>query len=802
MSYITNVTANRLKINKGWKNPSFPETLPLYSRDNVFFFKLYLFLKAYFNLKKTKLIYCDLRISESYTKILYLVINTLPRKLKKKRSYRTWYLRKTTSGLKYSPLRNAHLNQALNLLYLDLPKLKQQVSAKILPLSKQKLNPVFFKKTRYKTWINYLAKINTVRKQNKFTSKKQLLQFAPINYNKLSFQQSFNFKLKFLKNEITVLNRFFSKLKTNKLLTKHNIILYKTKLNQLKLQFSKLIKQIANYNAHMDCPDNETHIKQSSTSNVFVLNKTAYFKTIVKKGLLLRNNKSLKSKLHKRILSANIILDSHKFISLTSYNTWKQNSIIKSLKKAQFNLKWKEKQNTRFLSTSLNSIKLPRIEGKRKLKPTILNDQFHKQFVYNTIKAYTSFLKFHNCFNTDRTFAKFITLLKAQKLISHKIFRNIRFKPKHFIGVQVLLPFNPLTTLTESLNLFTLNYPIHIKHARNIQKKRSRRGGRSKFSFRLLKLLRLKKKFVQLPRNLSKSYFHNAVKTKIVSNLVKKIKNKTNKTRQLNSKIWKIRECFRSAQKRHVTTLVKYQYKLGLQQVLLNYFKMDFEVKIVRPLAQFKDLKFFRLINPIRSFNNEPSMLDNFFKQTIRKLKKNKIETMLPLRNRYILAGNSTKRFNLTSELYSKKNTYVFSNTANIFERLRQQELLDFAQTRFMEARKHILMRNFVPIASLFIKYLNPQILADHIAKEFERTKHHKNILFGLTEALSALPFARAKGYRVAISGRISSSDKSRSYYINKNVLIRQNFNSKVNFASTQARARIGSFGIKVWIFY
>ena len=295
---------------------------------------------------------------------------------------------------------------------------------------------------------------------------------------------------------------------------------------------------------------------------------------------------------------------------------------------------------------------------------------------------------------------------------------------------------------------------------------------------------------------------------------------------------------------------------------------MNFEIKIIRPLAQFKNLKFLRLVYPLRRFQIQSKPVEVKFKKTLRKLsikakkkkkviknnnhninKKEEPKSIISLRKRYILMGNRTKRFtkksiiklsirknkskfrlsfakvitkkfklrvqtkkyklkmiikkkakikNKKKKKINKKNTYVFKKSANFFQRLRRQELLNFTQSRLGSVRRKLIIRSFVPIASLFIKYLNPQILADHIAKEFEKTKHHKHIIYGLSQALRALPFARAKDYRIAIVGRINSSDKSRSYLFKRNVLIRQDFSRKVNFASSQAKARIGSFGIKV----
>jgi len=107
-------------------------------------------------------------------------------------------------------------------------------------------------------------------------------------------------------------------------------------------------------------------------------------------------------------------------------------------------------------------------------------------------------------------------------------------------------------------------------------------------------------------------------------------------------------------------------------------------------------------------------------------------------------------------------------------------------------------MHSFTPILSLCIKYLNAELLAEHIAKEFEKNKKHRHIINGLSNILRTIKFSRGQGYRIAITGRINSSDKSRVYFLTKKVLVRQNFQTRMNFAYTQARGRIGSFGIKV----
>ena len=276
--------------------------------------------------------------------------------------------------------------------------------------------------------------------------------------------------------------------------------------------------------------------------------------------------------------------------------------------------------------------------------------------------------------------------------------------------------------------------------------------------------------------------------------------------------------------------MIRYQYKLWIQKVLNTFFKTKFEVKFLQPINQLKNLKFLRFVYPIKPYNKK-------FNLQFTKVKYNKsTEKLKEIDKRYIYLGINPKKFlinqknNLNNKIkllkrlyikrlinkqkfrrYSKNlkqklkyniNTYPFSKKPDFYLRLRRKTLRDYAQNKIIATKWSLLMKQFLPILSLFIKYLNPQILADHIAKEFEKTKKHRKIIFAIKNALRSLKFARGIGYRIAIIGRINSSKKSRAIYLKKNTLIRQNFEKKVNYATAQAKARIGSFGIKVWLFY
>ena len=101
---------------------------------------------------------------------------------------------------------------------------------------------------------------------------------------------------------------------------------------------------------------------------------------------------------------------------------------------------------------------------------------------------------------------------------------------------------------------------------------------------------------------------------------------------------------------------------------------------------------------------------------------------------------------------------------------------------------------------TLFGKYLDPQPLADHLAKIIGATKKHASTLKLIKTVLRTLHFKRGVGYRIALIGRINGANKSRTIYLKKlnRNRPRQTFSKNVNFAMSQARATIGAFGVKI----
>lgn len=145
--------------------------------------------------------------------------------------------------------------------------------------------------------------------------------------------------------------------------------------------------------------------------------------------------------------------------------------------------------------------------------------------------------------------------------------------------------------------------------------------------------------------------------------------------------------------------VTKYKYKLSLQQVLLNYFKMNFEVKIVRPLVAFKNLKFFRLVYATKRHHRNKE-------KKIRKIKKLLRKTLIfraiPLKQRYLVMTTRSLRFakiinpqsiqNIKNKSQKKekknkkliqRNTYVCLKKPDPFERLRKKETLENTKNTF-----------------------------------------------------------------------------------------------------------------------
>lgn len=804
----------------------------MYARDNVFFFKLYLFLKAYFTLKKIRLISCDLRITEQYTKILYLVINTVPKRKKKKITFQK-RKKRVSSGNKRSLFRDPNLNKNFSLLFHNLPKLKKNLIGKILPFSKRNLNFCFYTKPRLNTWLNYFENIkHTQNFESNFSRKKKLWNLTT-NYSRLHLQQLLFFKLIRTKTELILLNNLFKNLNKKKVLTPKLLILYKTKLEELIKKAKKIQNIFACFHstpaANLTNKKKLQYVGTNKIPSGSIIASRYPMNFISVKDVAEKNKEYLMPNFHKLLPKFRSLIKKHLNVKLKNadkdnefwpniqsnlykpsfaYNWYKTKKLAKRINKLEYKLKKKLTSKTKINESNLQIVKKGiKFYKKKKSYNMLLNDNLYKKIILNLTNIFAKYYGINTNALAKNNYITHRILIKLQQFIFDFVLSNLSLKNA----------INQVKNNCPNLIYNNIKYPISTAFLRILRRKRKKSTA---FNFQFFKNSRIKKKgvFKKYPRTFFKFNPKIALVYKLnteVCNLILDVKNqfKEKIKKQNRTPVWKIRQGFRNAYKNNLNTIIRYQYKLSLQRLLLNFFKSNINIKFVQPLTQYKNLKFFRLVYPLAPFIQTKKIKLISKKNLSRKFPVNvnqitKANKNISLRQRYIFIGNNVQRlnsyykFDKLNNSITKKNTYLFKKRTNIFKRLREQRLTDFTKNRFKSIRRSLLMQTFTPILSLFIKYLNPQILADHIAKEFEKTKKHKHIIYALSTTLRSLKFSRAIGYRIAIAGRINSSKKSRSYYLAKKTLIRQNFSKKVNFAFSQARARIGSFGIKVWIFY
>ena len=187
MSYKTNPIFNRLKIIKGWKNPYLPTKTLNYTRDISLWFKVYLLLKLFLNLKKIQLLSCEIRFEQQNKKILYLVINKKKNKQKKKRKKKRIFLK-----TKITPIRKRINANAKFFFYKNLFFLKQISFWNQNAIQKKVLSKFWLTKPKTSSWMNSFEKVMNVRQNLKrtlnFSKKNQI--FIPAPHLKLKFSRN------------------------------------------------------------------------------------------------------------------------------------------------------------------------------------------------------------------------------------------------------------------------------------------------------------------------------------------------------------------------------------------------------------------------------------------------------------------------------------------------------------------------------------------------------------------------------------------------------------------------------------
>ena len=254
----------------------------------------------------------------------------------------------------------------------------------------------------------------------------------------------------------------------------------------------------------------------------------------------------------------------------------------------------------------------------------------------------------------------------------------------------------------------------------------------------------------------------------------------------------------------YFSTGVKLTYLF--EDLIRKYFTLKVKVKVCWPLSQFKNLKFYRLVYPKYKHRHKG-------KKTVFLKIQNKKNLV---RKKYFYIGYNTRhlKFKDAKSLSSlapnqhgkkiilsfwqkgrkKKNKYLMLKTKNVA--LKSEKRLSWSSKAFFTS-------GLITTLTLFVKYLNPQPVVDHLAKIIGGTKKHVATLKLIETILRTFHLKRGLGYRIALIGRINGANKSRTIYLRKlnRNRSRQNFSKNVNFALAHARATIGSFAIKLWVY-
>lgn len=736
MSYKTNTIANRLKITKGWKSSLFPTKKWDYSRETVLWFKLYFFLKAYLACKKIQLLSCEVRISERNTYLLYLAVNKTKRK--KKRYIRTALLLKKFK----SAFNRQKAKKAKHLLYsADLALLKQISFWKYNNTRQKKLTPLWIAKPKLFSWINLRHIVKTQRQR--YTIYQKIKQNKKIS--RANAWRAFQFWGSKRQSEKKYWDFFFT-LKKKKLIN----IFVRLRKNTLLLQ--KYLFFLPNNNKNYE-------------ATVFFLNKQ------IKKQISLA----------KQIYELYFFLEKEKEANIPVESvSWQEEKNL--LLKKQTKQKWKrlwggEKKQVNFfvIKSFLQSLERNPNEKLFFLQSLIHPKTFSYGFFLPLKNYFWKFFAMSSFLSWKTKRDDFLTQFFIKKIFSKKI-SNFQKRISRSILEERLLP-----------------QELFISQGLRFQQKLMPKK----------RLLRKKKSFFWKRVCLPVKLLQKRDKNKAVP-----FKGKRN-TILLRKKTWRILKApskkkvffnYRLPYRRaYIQTLkfsVNYNLKHWLRQVIYKYFAVNFCIKFLWPLNQFKNIKFYRLAFSAKKERR---------KQKARwKKEKNSVLKRYPRASawqNYIYLARTHLPFTPTSgereqeKNLTKKRPYFLKKWARI-ENKRKLRIKPLTNAFFM--------KNLVPTLSLFTKYLDPQLLADNIAKVIERAKKQSWFLYDLRQILRSLFLKNIAGYKIVLIGRINGRKKTGLMSIQnaKESNSQQTWLKQVSFGAAQARGRIGTFGIKIWVYH
>ena len=848
MSYETNPITNRLKITKGWKNPHFPTQTLNYSREMLLWFKVYVFLKAYFSFQQIRLLACEIRISDKNTKILYLSVNK-DRKEQKKNAKSKLKSKSFLYALK-SPLTKVQTQDARFLLYQDFKSLKKLSSWTVNSYHKKILSKAWLTKNRNSSWVNTAYLIFQSRK--KFKSRQQrYLKQKNLGRSQISQENKISTYLKSKKNNKTLKQSFwinkqrqifslFAKIQkevlfVQKILNALSISQLDQKSLQLKSVLENLIaqyekkkqilfklKKLYNYSFHSNIQLQKANKIPVQLLQSHLSSKTYQKQTQAKLKFFWLNLKK-------------------ELIALKKQSLFFQN-------KPHFFFIWKKKiwKSSRFcIPTNL------------KLRNTILSLYFFYgpktknlvQQLFSLNKKNSNWMKYmvRGFFLAQSGFKNRKSVFQAP--INSRIDKFISKRASN-------LKPNEKAHFYHNRKFNFLMRTIWKEKSVNLTKTRIFTRKKKLFSWETLRLVRFNQKIPQKRSGIlrtkkkQKTKYRRRKKTSLKGSGILRTKKKNK---------FKYRLPYRQEYKNQLKLFTNWRLKYLIQDFIQKYFAVRLYVKLLWPLAQFKNLKFYRIVFPRkRNAKNKRiflgtkirtkqiwlrkryifiSQVTNHMrlKKTYKGKKKQriflkKIKKLLNIEkkkhgSRVLQSTTQETNFKVENQKEFKKtrnslafplrkkfltykiapNTWISKSPKKNAYLSRKLKMLQVqGQKRLHWAAKARFMSDLVTTLTLFAKYLDPQPLAEALAKVIGSTKKHVSALKLVETVLRTLNFKRGVGYRIGLTGRANGAEKSHVMYLRKlnRNRPRQTFSKNVNFAMAQARATIGTFGIKVWVFY
>ena len=750
MSYKTNPIANRLKIIKGWKNPYLPTKTLNYARDISLWFKVYLLLKTFLNLKKIQLLSFEIRFEQQNKKLLYLVINK-KKNQRKKRKKKKVFVKKIQT-----PIRKSKNLNSIFFLYQNLKFLKRISFWNRNSVHKKVLSKFWLTKPKVATWINTYEKIINLRetseKKFKFLQKNQNL--TPKQYLKLKF---------YTKKQKQIL--------TQKLrIKKFNFILYAKLFSLLQQKKSQFLQQLI-INLEKKIKENRKKIKKINQIYKFLLslNKNIYKKKTT------TTQKSLKNHVFPRV-------------------QWQKLILLQKLLHAEF----KSWNRTRFSKQKLPKFlfKINKNIRGRFLKKDLL---LKKIFVINLLLAQI----YKKSFLAKNYFLFSTSTSKLNKKINKQKINNIR----------IFFKANFFQIVNKKQFRYKL-YKIYIWHLLRLKKKNQRR--KKKVLKNLKKNLQFRFKtdmFKKYNFFLKKKTFNQTQTIKTRQGFKKQIKEINNyvKKKQI-SRNYQYRIPYRKMYFDFLRLNTKFRFKYLIQNFVKKFFNIPIEAKIIHFLNAHKNQNYFRLVFPIwkkkknqrlrkfRKSNGKQKQIILTSRLQLVTLTKKKNITKITNRNKTKITSFGRKTTRITQNLVKnlkKKDFYIL--TRKKIKNLRLKN--SFKRIKGSKDFRHSF-KYFIPALMYFSRTLDPQILADLLSKVVYKAKKQTWLLSTIKDILKIIRLGKNVGYKIALSGRINSADKSRLIFITRKNVPLQIFDQNMNFAYSQAKARIGVFGIKIWVYF